>query len=287
MVYFDIFHYPVSKEEIRLFMDHPVEDDELAIALQKMVDDACIFRHDEFYLLRDDYCLVERRRKGFTRAQPLLATAQRISALLYRFPYVRGIGISGSLSKSYADDKADIDYFIITKSNRLWIARTFMHIFKKFTFVAGRQHWFCMNYFVDEDALEIEEKNIFTAIELVTLLPVCGNGSLIKFFTANDWARLYYPNQTWRMGSVKATGFSWIKKFTEDLFNNRLGDHLDNYFLQLTTRRWNKKEAHLQLNARGIQMGLKNGKHYSKPNPAYFQDKIVALYFDKLKALNI
>ena len=33
---------------------------------------------------------------------------------------------------------------------------------------------FCINYFVDSENLEIQEKNIFTATELVTLLPTFG-----------------------------------------------------------------------------------------------------------------
>src|SRR6202022_4223033 len=90
--------------------------------------------------------------------------------------------------------RSDIDFFIITKANRLWIARTLMHLFKKLTFLTGHQGWYCMNYYVDEEALQIEEKNIFTATELITLLPVCGNGTMEEFFRANNWASSYFPN---------------------------------------------------------------------------------------------
>jgi hypothetical protein len=85
------------------------------------------------------------------------------------------------LSKNFADERADIDYFVVTKANRLWIARTLMHLFKKLTFLVGKQHYFCMNYFVDEEALTIQEKNLFTAVEVATLIPVCGNGSMESF----------------------------------------------------------------------------------------------------------
>ena len=34
-----------------------------------------------------------------------------------------------------------------------------------------------MNYYIDEEALQISDKNIYTAVEVVTLVPVCGNGS--------------------------------------------------------------------------------------------------------------
>ena len=88
--------------------------------------------------------------------------------MLFQFPFVRGVFISGSLSKRCAAEKEDVDYFIVTSANRLWIARTIMHLYKKLTYLRGRQDRYCMNYFIDEEALEIKEKNIFTAVEMIT-----------------------------------------------------------------------------------------------------------------------
>lgn len=286
ILYFDIFNYPVSLEEIRLFLDQEVRDYDLSQALNLLLKEQYIFRFDEFYSAQNDFSLVEKRLVDNHNAQPLLVTAYKVSGFLYNFPYVRGIGISGSLSKNVADKNADIDFFIITKSNRLWIARTLMHLFKKLTFLVGRQHWFCMNYFVDEDALQIEEKNIFTASELVTLLPVCGNGSVQNFFEANSWVRTYYPNQSWKTSYLKKKKSSyWVKRAVEHFLNNHFGDRLDDYLLGLTTKRWNKKEANSKRNGKGEPMGLKNGKHFSKPNPVYFQEKILKIYLAKLNGL--
>ena len=91
------------------------------------------------------------------------------------------MGISGSLSKGYYDDDGDIDFFIITSPKRLWIARTFLILYKKI-FLLNSRKYFCVNYFISSNALEIEEKNIFTATELTTLLPMFGNGSFHKFY---------------------------------------------------------------------------------------------------------
>src|SRR6266478_4413244 len=98
----------------------------------------------------------------------------KIGRFLSRFPYVTGVGISGSLSKMDAREKADFDFFIVTKANRLWIARTIMHLFKKLTFITGKQHLYCMNYYLDEKALQLRDQNIYTAVEAITLIPVSG-----------------------------------------------------------------------------------------------------------------
>src|ERR1700719_1684938 len=118
LAYFDLFNYPVSAEEILYFLDREVEENGLMAELEALTAEKCLFRTGNFYSLQDKPVLAELRLKGNRRAHGLLRVAARISCQLYQFPYVRGIGISGSLSKPYADEKADIDYFIITRSNR-------------------------------------------------------------------------------------------------------------------------------------------------------------------------
>src|ERR1700754_3946978 len=188
LAYFDLFDYPVTTDEILFFMDKEVSLIDLKAELEALTHKGLLFPDGNFYALRQDPELAIRRIRGNHHADELLKIAARISRQLYLFPYVRGIGISGSLSKHFADEEADIDYFIITRKNRLWIARSFMHLLKKLSYLRGRQHHFCMNYYVDEASLEIKEKNIFTAMELFTLLPFSGNSGLVSFFDANDWA---------------------------------------------------------------------------------------------------
>ena len=161
-----------------------------------------------------------------------------------------------------------------------------MHLFKKLTFLTGRQHWYCMNYFVDEEALQIEEQNVFTATELLTLMPVWGNGTMDKFFRANDWVTLYYPNYSTRKSNQQKASANFLKRTVEWLFNNRFGNWLDNYFLRVTTKRWKQKEEKARLNVKGNRMGLRSGKHYSKPNPVFFQRKVLTLYQGKLDEMD-
>src|SRR5258708_8464730 len=284
LAYFDLFNYPVSAEEILFFLDQDVPASELNEGLEALTAGKYLFRLGSLYSLRDDPRAAERRIKGNKHAAELLVIADRVSRFLYQFPYVRGVGISGSLSKHYAAENADIDYFIITRSNRLWIARSFMHLFKKWSFLTGKQHWYCMNYYVDEEALEIEEKNIFTATELITLLPACGNGGLVKFFDANDWATDYFPH--YRRRKREAPVYpppSFLKRTLEKIFDNRAGDRLDDFLPRLTAQRWKNKEDRGVLNGKGDKMSLKTSKHFSRPNPEVFQQKILNIYSDRLK----
>ena len=287
IAYFDLFNYPLTPGDIRHFLDVDAGEEEIAHELAALTREGCLFRLGSYYALHNDPSMVEKRHRGETHADELLRIAARGARLLYRFPYVRGVCISGSLSKRYADENADIDYFIITSVGRLWIARTLMHLFKKLTYLRGHQHRYCMNYYVDEDALEIGEKNIFTAIELFTLLPACGNGGLVKFFQANNWTTHYFPHYRDRQREADSVyRHSLLKRSFEYLLNNRLGDALEGFLRRLTDRRWKSKTSRGDTNLKGDPMTLQCGEHYSRPDPAIFQQRILQNYRRRLREVS-
>jgi len=286
LVYFDIFRYPLTRKEIESFLDQPVSEQKLSESLESLLTSGRIFKLCDFYSLRNDSSLAEIREKGNANAGTLIKKAKEIAKLLYKFPYVRAIGLSGSVSKNFADENADIDYFLITKANRLWIARTLLVFFRKNPFLKNRHKYYCMNYFVDEADLVIKEKNIYTATELFTLIPLAGNGSLKNFFEKNSWSHSYFPNRTLPVVKEEINfPDPWLKKLTEFLLNNRFGNWLDNYLFKITTARWQKKEEEKKLNAKGERMGLKTNKHFSKPNPVFFHNAFIETYKKRINEI--
>ena len=235
--------------------------------------------------MQQDPVWIKRRKVGNEKATAQLRIAAKVATLLSRFPFVRGVAVSGSLSKHFAGDNADIDFFIIKATNRLWLARTFMHLFKKLTFLAGRQHWFCRNYYVDESALEIKEKNIFTATEIVTVLPFYGDQLFRDFIAANTWVEKLFPHYVIRHDQCKNIRRGILKSVAEFFFNNRMGDWLDNVLMKKTLERWQKKTFRKMRNGNGVLMGMDGGKHYAKPVPGHLQEKVVIRFNLKMEQL--
>jgi hypothetical protein len=295
IAYFDIFNYPLAFEDILNFLDTEADEYPVRRELDTLIDEGCLFRTGPFYSLQNDPTLADRRNLSHKRADALIPIAVRGARLLFQFPFVRGVFISGSLSKRCAEEKEDVDYFIVTSANRLWIARTIMHLFKKLTYLRGHQHRYCMNYYVDEEALEIREKNIFTATELVTLVAASGNAgissdanaTIISFFEANEWTTRFYPRYPHRnRESMGAPRSSFLKCTCERLLDTPIGDRLDDYLRKVTARRWKKKEDRGDLNLSGFRMSLQCGKHFARPNPEIFQQKILVRYQRKIKELS-
>ena len=285
LCYFDIFDYPITQLEISQFIRNGYRLEEIAAGLHSLTVEQWIYKFGELYTLQNNYDLVARRKKGNAKARQMLETAQKMASILSCFPFVKGVAVSGSLSKNFADEDADIDFFIITEKNRLWVARTILMAFRRLTVPFKKKHWLCLNYYVDESLLEIEEKNIYTAIEVATLLPFRGIKTFQKFFRENQWTQMYLPNHVLRVSYVEETKNPVLKQFSEFLFRNQLGNLLDSIFMNWTSFRFNKRVEKGRHNTKGYLMDIKISKHYAKHNPEQLQKNITETYERKIANL--
>jgi hypothetical protein len=278
LVYFDNFRYPLTQKEILLFLSVKCTKETLQHELRELLLSGDVYRVQQYYCLVKDQQYAHRRNEGYSKAIELIDTGKRVAALLSHFPFVKGVAISGSLSKYFAEEGADIDLFIITKHNRVWLARTFTHLLKKLSYLFNKQHYLCMNYYIDEKELDIVEKNIFTATEIVTLMPLQGTKAFDDFFKANNWTAKFLPNHFMRVYREKDVGSNPIKLLLESCFKGRLGNALDNYLMNITAKRWQQKTMSGQLNDHGYVMSMTAHKHYSKPDPTGFPVKLLEKY---------
>ena len=285
LAYFDYFNYPLTNEDIRSFLCSQCSQSYIDEILILLLEDKIIFKIQDFYSLQNKLSLGDNRRKGNLTAVKQLVIARRAAKLISHFPFVVTVAVSGSLSKYYADEKTDIDFFIITSANRLWIARTFMHLFKKLTYIRGRQHWFCMNYYIDELGIEIPERNIFTAMEIVTLLPMEGLNHFKKFIEANAWASNFFPAHSISFDANNEIKKGFICRCVEKLFNSKAGDNIDKWLMTVTDKRWKKKTERAKLNNHAVKIGMAVNRHFSKPDPKNFQAKVVDQYENRVRQL--
>jgi hypothetical protein len=286
LAYFDLFDYPLTRNEIYRYLQRPFTIKEYEVGLGNLLNEMLVYRIGDFYSLHNDTALAQRRKNGNVYAKELIKKADSISAYISRFPFVEGVAVSGSLSKNFADLNADIDFFIITKRGRLWVARTFLHLYKKLSYLTGKQHLLCMNYFIDEDALSIKEKNIYTATELVTLMPMHGISSFEKLYQANSWTSLFLPNNYMRINNSKAIEKPFFSRLLQKIFNLKPGNYIDSLLMRLTIMSWKRKTKLKKKNSHGFVLSLDAGKHYAKPDPFKFQQKMLDAYSFKIAHLS-
>lgn len=280
LAYYDIFSYPLKAEEIyhNLSVNHCSPDDIVA-ELEKLCNKKLVFKLNDFYLLQNNHQLVSRRLKGNNLCNKKISSAIRMSRFISKFPYVRAIFLTGSISKGYMDKESDVDYLIITKPGRLWVSKLFLTLFKKI-FLLNSRKVFCINYYIDYEHLEIEEKNVFTATEIVTLMPIFGKKYYDEFYSKNIWVKEYFPNFPKRTNNVIDNKISRLQKSIELLLNNKLGDKLDDIAMRLFLKVIRKKFNHFE--EKDFAIAFKTTKYESKYHPKFFQKKVLMSLDEKL-----
>jgi hypothetical protein len=278
LLYFEAFGHPMTLAELYQHAmpdaDAPaVQPEVFAEKVRELLQLGLIWQHGAFLMAQDRPDWVEKRAEQNQRADAFLPIAQRMARFIGAFPYVRAVCVSGSLSKHCMRADSDIDFFLVTAPGRLWLARTLLVLFKKL-FLFNSHKYFCVNYFVDTEHLEIEEKNLFTALETVTLLPMTGAAQFEAFQRANAWAWGYFPHFPPRSAAaLPPLPKPWAKRAAEWLLAGRLGNWLDARCMGLTVGFWQRKFRHL--NHDTFQVALKSRRYVSKHHPLHFQEKLL------------
>lgn len=281
LLYSDIFQYPLTSKEIfgRLESNH-VSQPDVDRALENLASQQLVFRFDDFFSVRNDGSLLERRKKGNALAENMMPKALRRARLIYRFPFVRAVMFSGSLSKNYADEKSDADFFIVTTPGRLWLTRVILFSFRKI-FLFSSNKFFCTNYFIDEDHLTIEEQNQFTAVEMATLVPVFGFSVYKKLIEHNEWIYRYLPNFKPATESKGATTSFTPKQLMEAVLSILPVKRLESLLMKISVARWKHRNRH-KISPADFPIAFKATPHVSKSHPFFYQKKVLDSYEKKI-----
>lgn len=278
LLYFSLFKYPLSAEEVYLFSGAHSQD-EINNELSYLESKGMVITDQGFYSIDDNVQIISRRIAGNNMAKAVMNKAIKKGVFISKFPFIKAVGISGSLSKNYHDKNSDVDFFVITTSKKLWIARTLLMLYKK-VFLLNSKKFFCVNYFISEDSLEITEKNIFTATELLTLIPV--SGDFKSFYDKNQWVSNFLPNmEIGKLPVYRNIKKNWFAKLIESVLKTKIGTVLDYIFLKLTVKKWTLKFN--TLNKEDFDIAMKSTSGVSKHHPHNFQKKVINRLNQKYK----
>ncbi len=279
LLYYDIFDHPLTKEE--LFRNCTQKKDNHN-GLEYLLNKKLIFKINCHYSVRNDLQLSLKRIKGEENTHKSMPIALKMAKLISKFPFVRAVALSGSISKGYMDDSTDVDYFIIAKPKRLWLARTILIMYKKI-FLLNSFRFFCLNYFVDENNLALPDRNIFTATEMNTLIPVYGHRLIDSFFKANTWVIDYYKgfpqNMTLEEKKIPNTTF---KKLLEFLLSNFVGNWLDYMSMRLTIHFWKWKYRESRENF--FKSSFRLNRSVAKYHPGNFQERVLTGFYKNIES---
>lgn len=204
LIYADIFDYPLKIQEIHKWLiGRKTTLRQIEKTLEKLQKELRIARKGKYFFLRKKKELVARRARREKPSAVYFKRAKILSQLLKIIPWVKLAGISGGLAMENVSYKDDIDLFIITAKNRLWISRLF--ILGLLSAVGKRRKRqdsgrkiagkFCVNILLEEDRLVQVNKDLFTAHEVLQMKVLWQrDGVYSKYLSDNSWTAGFFPN---------------------------------------------------------------------------------------------
>lgn len=280
IMYFDVFDYPITSEEALAFAPVLVDKRVHEAALENLLAEKMIFQLGKFYSIRNNHELEERRLRGNLLADVKMKTARKYARLISSFPFVRGVLLSGSISKGFMDENSDIDYFIITEAKRLWIVRSALAVFRR-VFLFNSHKNLCTNYFIDTENLFIPDHNIFTATELCTLKPMYGQRAIQKFQDANPWALRILPQGKFDNAASSNETFL-IKQIAERIFSFASMDKFNRWLMGRSSAFWKRKYSDV-IGDSDFDIAFRSREGVSKSHPRFFQKRALKCFEEKIQ----
>lgn len=275
LVYASIFDCPLTLDEIHRYLigNKKISKNVVRAALQKLSTQ--VFFHEGFYTLSKTRLLIQQRIKRKYISNKKYLHAKNVGKLLSFISLVQFIGISGTVAALNAKEDDDIDFFVITKKNTLWLTRLFLVILLQVLGARRRRlqknvaDTICLNMFVDGQNLLLpkDRHDIYTAHEIVQMLPVFDRDNTYnRFLHANKWVRKYLANSI----DNRIIGYYNIteKKKSPSIFEF-LAKHLQLWYMQSHRTNETVTEALVAF------------------HPIDHKKRILALYTKKLKQYGI
>jgi hypothetical protein len=118
--------------------------------------------------------------------------AQKAARMIARLPFVRYVGVNGSLARGASHANSDIDLFIVIEEGHLWKTRLAItllihtHGLRRTNIkIAGR---ICLNRFFTTEHLEITPHTLGNAREFCAQVPLYDAGDYhARFAESNSW----------------------------------------------------------------------------------------------------
>lgn len=246
LTYADLFDYALTRHEIhRYLIGEAVSAAAVAAALDNDVElRRRIAQTEDRFHLNGRPHLANILRERAAASANLWPVAKRYGARIARLPFVRLVGVTGALAMNNARPDDDIDLFILAQPGRLWLCRLLVLGVVK---LAARQGYVvCPNFLLSTDHLWLSERNLFTAHEVVQMVPIERNPWYGAFIEANGWVADFLPNgfagergEGWR-GSLRPLA----ARLVAGLLSARAFDPVERWEMRRKVRRLSRRFEH-------------------------------------------
>ncbi len=205
LAYFGTINYPLTIFELwrNLIQIDKKRQKHSFYEVKQALEDKQLFskisQKDGMVFLKGNEAFVEERLRANKFSITKLKKLKFWAKIFGLVPYVRGVFLTGTLSMKNAKQSSDWDVLMVLAKNRIWLGRLFLSI--TLQIIGKRRHGnkvserFCLNHYITENGLILEEQNEFSANFVSNSMPILGGAIYKKFLQMNEfWIQSIKPN---------------------------------------------------------------------------------------------
>lgn len=228
IAYADLFDFPLERGEVhRDLIGLAADTTDTDAAIDRAIGRGTLRAQGGYLTLpgsgRNAALRTERRARAARLRPKAFRWGRRIAAL----PFVRLVALSGSLAAENPDRDADFDYLIVTAPGRLWLVRALAILLVRAAGLRGVR--LCPNYLLTARALKLAHHDLYTAHELLQIIPIADDGTYHRLLAMNAWAADLLPNRYRQATAATPPAIvrDPLRRLGEALLGGALGDHLE------------------------------------------------------------
>lgn len=251
LAYHDIHNYPLKKSELWrwLYFGWPVIEsrpdqisaDQFSATLDSLLRQRRVETKGGYYFFPGRESLVILRLERFELARKKWDIAHRGARLLRTAPFIRLVAVANTLAINNVRRESDIDFFIVTKDQRLWTSRFVI----TGTLEAHdlRRHGdkvkdrICLSFYLTEvnadvRPLLLSDGDPYFAFWIAQLVPLFDNGGWQAVRRANSWLESIMPHAFSETPAPPVFDNGWTtfaRGAREWLLYNWFGDGIERY----------------------------------------------------------
>lgn len=266
MLWFDVFDYPLTKEELYKYLWKPprLPYHEFVLQLERHLPDT-ITSTDGFYHRVGRQDTINCRQQQVRFIEKKIRIAKRAAKILRYIPFTKAMFVCNTVAGGYTNKDSDIDVFIIIKEKHLWFTRllitmvlSLFRLRRTKTTIANK---ICLSFYITDHNLNLQtvahEQDIYMMYWISQLIPIYDPDNIREdIFKKNTWAFNHIPHakQPYTLISryrVEHTKLSkTIKTIGEKIWGGGYGQFIEQQAKQLQQTRMilNKHSAQHQDN---------------------------------------
>lgn len=239
VVFFDMFSYPLTAYEIWRYLSVEAKFAETETAAKFLLTRSYLGGSQGFYYLPGQDTLVTVRKQRYHYTNRKLKIARRAVRLFRLLPTVEFVALSNLIGRHNLRDGSDIDLFIISKENRIWITRFFcaglMKLLRQRPTPQKKRDKICLSFYVDSGHLDLSPMadgadDYYFHFWLAGLYPLYDAGAYHhQLMQANAWLKKYLPNGDFVVNnqSYRESPRYWLKTRLVLKFWQKFCDYLE------------------------------------------------------------